>query len=79
VDSQSVDIGHSGGMTSGAALEQSLYQIEGVEVSFEILNMIQLWLERLSFPPAVDSQSIDIGHGCISALSAALEQVISLD
>jgi hypothetical protein len=58
---------------------KSLYQIEGVEVSFETLNMIQLWLECLSFPPEVDSQSVDIGHGGGMTSGAASEQVTSLD
>jgi hypothetical protein len=56
-----------------------------VEVSFENLIMIQLWMECLRRSPGVDSQSVDIGHGggiahgCISALGAAPEQVISED
>jgi hypothetical protein len=46
-----------------------------VEVSFETLNMIQLWLECLSFHPEVDSQSVDIGHSGGMTSGAASEQV----
>jgi hypothetical protein len=37
--------------------------------------MIQLWLECLSFPPGVDSKSVDISHGGDMTSGAALEQV----
>jgi hypothetical protein len=42
----------------------SLYQIKTVEVNFEDIDTIQLYLECQSSPPEVDGLSIDIGHGC---------------
>jgi hypothetical protein len=45
----------------------------------ENINISQLWIESLIFPPGVDSQSVDIGHGDGMTSSVALEQVTLLD
>jgi hypothetical protein len=58
---------------------KSLYQIKTVDVNFENLIMIQLWLECLRRSPGVDSQSVDIGHGDGMTSGVALEQVTLLD
>jgi hypothetical protein len=59
--------------------ELTLYQNGTGEINPEHVYVSQVWLESLSFLPPVDSLSIDIGHGCVTSLGAALQQVTLLE